>query len=366
INTLLTTLASVTVAATLMAATAMATESTQAQRDHRYFKVYNQIHGEFGNEAEFTTALKTLRDRYRDAYLAHTYDFSSSPWVTPEVREAWIQGYTGRGVTIEIRDDYVRRHPTIPSHGEGVELIISGGQLGETRFAGIAPDATIIRNRKIPGHYSDTVDIVNESNSSPVPSRIWANSIEAVQDANDAYYLEHYGPPLRRPRWFVHTDKVMDFKSAGNRANYTCLPGGKCTGSSISYLATDRTHADNVMLVGGLRRGANISARAGITRDYYMVDHTSYLFGWVENGVQRRRELSGSSAAVPTASAKAALIRCKFPTMNGPQILSLMKRTGHDMGATGVDNHWGCGRVNLTRALAEGSLPQTSRQTAAN
>ncbi len=332
--------------------------------DLHWFTIYSIVVENCGDNEYIGDVLRERRAHFRDRYLSHTYDFSASPWVTPEVREAWVQGYTGRGVTIEIRDDFQGTYSQSggrryywPAHGELVQLIISGGRLGNTTFTGIAPDATIIRRDKVTGQYTAGVDIVNESNSSqyrcPINS---ADIIEQTQAWWDTHYLPFVGTPLYENRTFAHLENLLVIKSAGNRGADTCLPGGYCTDSSLTLLR-ERDHAENAILVGALRFGNNISTKAGVTRDSYVVDTTRYELVWDEDGTRRQMRFGGASAAVPTVTGKAALIRSKFPTKTGPEVATLIQQTARDLGVSGVDDHWGNGQVNLTRALLQGEPP---------
>ena len=60
----------------------------------------------------------------------------------------------------------------------------------------------------------------------------------------------------------------------------------------------------------------------------------------------------GNSYAAPRAAGVGALIRHKFPNLNGSQAATVILHTADDLGATGVDEVYGHGKLNAGAALA--------------
>jgi len=63
-------------------------------------------------------------------------------------------------------------------------------------------------------------------------------------------------------------------------------------------------------------------------------------------------DVSGTSFATPRVAGAAALIRHKFPNLDGPALKQVLLQTATDLGATGVDDVFGHGRLNIMNALS--------------
>ena len=234
----------------------------------------------------------------------------------------------------------------IPSHGDHVSVIINGGRLPDSRqkFVGIAPLADVTqkqygRNTDLDGNLIDysEFDIINLSNSGGQRTVTQAG----LDDAR-AYRLT-------RP---IHSiEKTLYVKSHGNIL-HDCTIGTTCTASSLNIIA-DANRAAQTLLVGRIdNHNQVVSAKAGVAKDSYVVDYGAYNMHWRDSNGQRQRSFVGTSASVPTVVGKAAIIKSKFPNMNGAQLASIIKNTADDLGAPGVDDVYGHGRVNLSRALS--------------
>jgi len=67
----------------------------------------------------------------------------------------------------------------------------------------------------------------------------------------------------------------------------------------------------------------------------------------------------GTSFATPLAAGAAALVWSAKPVYTSTDVANALRNTADDLGATGPDNNFGYGRINLHRALryaAEGTL----------
>ena len=59
---------------------------------------------------------------------------------------------------------------------------------------------------------------------------------------------------------------------------------------------------------------------------------------------------AGTSFSAPAVSGVAALAKGRYPSMNGNQLRSHLKKTADDIGRRGPDNDFGHGRVNADKA----------------
>ena len=300
--------------------------------------------------------LRDKENRYARAYAVSKYgyhnirrsDATFGNWAGIDVKKAWTQGYDGSGVTVNIIDDWRDRHFTqwgyswdVPAHGKYVKSILSGDTIGRSTFIGIAPEAEVtetsmygLANAQSRYEY----DVVNMSYGATVNF----NSHEEYQDL-----LRTRGAPYSH----IDTDAVR-VVSAGNSRS-SCKPGGGCNSSAFEHVGSA---ADQTLVVGSITNGGNMrshSNKAGLMKDNYVVDVDNYHFKWTnEAGNNRQWASRGTSFAAPTVSGKVALMRHKYPNLNASQIVNIVKQTADDLGAPGVDEIYGHGRVNLTRALS--------------
>jgi subtilisin family serine protease len=63
----------------------------------------------------------------------------------------------------------------------------------------------------------------------------------------------------------------------------------------------------------------------------------------------------GTSMATPHVSGLAALLLAHFPTYSPAQVASAILDNAVDLGDTGWDQHFGCGRIDASQALALGA-----------
>ena len=110
----------------------------------------------------------------------------------------------------------------------------------------------------------------------------------------------------------------------------------------------DALHAPGLggkgLIVGGLGPDGDLlgfSNRAGGYAQHYVVALGASEFAgyW------------GTSFATPRASALAARLRQTWPNLKAEQVVDIIKRSATDMGALGVDDKYGWGRINFVRAF---------------
>ena len=105
---------------------------------------------------------------------------------------------------------------------------------------------------------------------------------------------------------------------------------------------------DRVMFVGALTddgsKLAYYSQPAGTPmQGDYLVAH---------DDIFQKGHGSGTSFAAPRVAGAAALVRHKFPSLDGPNLKSVLLMSADDLGETGVDAVFGHGRLNIMSALS--------------
>ncbi|MBI3675308.1 MAG: S8 family serine peptidase [Proteobacteria bacterium] len=90
-------------------------------------------------------------------------------------------------------------------------------------------------------------------------------------------------------------------------------------------------------------------------RDYFVVAPGYDIWSSVGNGTSTSAAygyLSGTSMASPYVAGVAAVIKGQWPNLTGAKIASIIFSTTDDVGPAGVDNTYGRGAVDITRAMA--------------
>jgi subtilisin family serine protease len=91
--------------------------------------------------------------------------------------------------------------------------------------------------------------------------------------------------------------------------------------------------------------GDHVSVAAPGTSIYSTLPYTGYSYGY----------LDGTSMATPFVAGLAALVYARFPTYTPDQAASAILDNAQDLGSTGWDIYYGCGRIDAFRALWEGA-----------
>ena len=149
----------------------------------------------------------------------------------------------------------------------------------------------------------------------------------------------------------IYNEKMLFVFAAGNGAQYW----GSAFVTECDYFATVYNRVRNqgyvigedTIFVGALSDQsstiANYSYQAGSMLNDFIVAHDDVLFSG---------DASGTSFAAPRVSGAAALVRQKFPNLTGIQIKQVLLQTATDLGASGPDNIYGYGKLNLENAMS--------------
>jgi hypothetical protein len=123
----------------------------------------------------------------------------------------------------------------------------------------------------------------------------------------------------------------------------TLFPGMVIIAGSVGTF--DRTS----QTTSGLDQISAFSNRAGSSANSTLFALGAGVKTINENG--ERYFYSGTSFSAPTITGAVALMAQLFPNLTGRQIVDLLFRTADDLGATGIDDVYGRGRLNITRAV---------------
>ena len=307
----------------LISNASLATDERRASITQNFYNLELWDNHAYGNK------IKTILANTYAAQKFGSEIVNNSKWITDEIKHAWTQGHTGEGVSINVVDNHRKYTRTRASHGASVKAV-AGGKINirGTKTIGIAPDADVTRTHMAGNTIfrSNTYDydIVNFSFVSD-------HGIDVATHRPTNYFRN------------VQTDALI-VKGAGNREN-NCKLDGKCSAYNLEL--TSNHLSDQTLIVGAVhsKTGNRYGTKAGILKDNFVVDDSFYT-------INANNWIGGTSSATPTVAGKAAIIKSKFPNLNGAGLANLIKTTADDLGAPGVDEIYGHGKVNLTRALS--------------
>ncbi len=152
--------------------------------------------------------------------------------------------------------------------------------------------------------------------------------------------------------------------SAGNDG--VTDPGAAVNPDLLAQIAVEPIARGLVLIAGATDSSqmlADFSNKAGNGAAQYLTALGVRIQANDENGVAFR--WSGTSFSAPVISGAVALLAQAFPNLTGAQIVDLLFRTTTDLGATGIDNVYGRGELNIARAFAPQGQTSLGSSTAA-
>ena len=240
-------------------------------------------------------------------------------------------------------------------HGTFVASLLAGERDG-IGMHGVAFDADLMLLQGIDGDFDG-----------PIVGR-WSDSTARAREAGarvinhswNLYYhsgsfLDDYSAAEASSQ--LGSQIVSELRTARDSGMVTVFAAGN-DGASQPNVAASMPHwwsdlASSWLTVVALDENGSIagySNRCGDARDFCISAPGTGLVGAKSGGGYMRT--SGSSAAAPIVSGAVATIASQFPEMSSGEIVSLLKDTAHDLGATGVDAVYGHGLLQLSDAMA--------------
>jgi hypothetical protein len=281
---------------------------------------------------------------------------------------AWADGWTGSGVKVGIADSF-NSNGQIDSHGDWVALItnsvapeasmsfaniLGSGGCGGISLTQLATNITAAYD----SFESNGYHIVNNSwgieratrncDGSYSGSLMSLSDWNTLVDANVLAALTSSATPYDSDMLFIY--------AAGNSGNV--CPGGRLENCNLFAAIFDgirdagTSGGHRIMYVGALNDAGNslttYSLKAGDMKEDFIVANDNILTSG---------DADGTSFAAPRVAGAAALLRHKFPNLNGSAIKQILLQTATDMGTSGVDATYGYGRLNIPNAMSpQGSV----------
>lgn len=269
-------------------------------------------------------------------------------------RAQWDAGWTGKDVKVGIIDQF-SDNDTIDSHGDKVSLVVNS----------VAPEADLLTRHStlistdIQAGWTDMSNngyhIVNNSFGRARVSHI-DGSVDSSFDADVTSWVNNR---FKITGSATYDDDMLFIFAAGNSGDL--CPDRRiheCTFRAAvlhGQRAAGETDTEAYMWIGSLTDDGTglteYSHSAGDMANDFMVAHDDVL---------AQGDGAGTSFAAPRVAGAAALVRHKFPLLNGMELKALLLHTAEDMGAPGPDAVYGHGKLDLENTLSPQGMPTSS------
>lgn len=280
---------------------------------------------------------------------------------------AWDDGWTGSGVKVGIADSF-NNNGQVDAHGDWVSLVTNS----------VAPEATMSLANVLGsggcGGISLTQLMTNitaaydsfETNGYHIVNNSWGieratrncdGSYSSLISTSDWNYLVDASVQAALTSSATPYDSDMLFIYAAGNSGNVCT-SGRLENCNLFAAIFDGIRdagvsgGHRVMYVGALNDAGNAlttySLKAGdMMGDFIVANDDILTYG----------DAAGTSFAAPRVAGAAALLRHKFPNLNGSALKQILLQTATDMGTPGVDATYGYGKLNIPNAMSpQGSV----------
>jgi subtilisin family serine protease len=266
-------------------------------------------------------------------------------WMSPEVADAWKQGYKGSGVTVTVVDDFRSNQGLYGNLGQGTQLLRHGEwTLKEASM--IAPSATLRSqdfNSGTTVALNRGLNVLNLSYGMYAAAGLTPSQIG--WSAQETCIIS-----------YAQTGKAVISKAAGNDA---VAIGAANASGNVDYLNVSLKGAQSAIYVGALNTNGTTSAPASLAS----YSNTPGADATVQNqflvvGVDGAKTgLYGTSFAAPIITGYSAILGSKFTKATATQITNQLLNTARQDTISNYNaaTH-GRGEASITRALAPISI----------
>ncbi len=285
---------------------------------------------------------------------------------------AYQRGATGAGVTLGIIDSGLDTRTGLfngrvssasadvagsrgtgdeDGHGTAVAFTAAGGRGGDLA-QGVAFDSTLLILRADqPGSCSGTAPGNGLGGSCSFSSDAIARGLDTARVAGARIVNISLGSNDTPPAALLAA--IGRATAAGMIIVIAAGNDGESNPTLMAQIANNTSVArGQVIIAGSVGQTGTISSfsnRAGQSAAHYLSALGERVEAPDETGA--RYLWSGTSFAAPQISGAAALLAQAFPNLTGAQIADLLLRTARDSGATGTDDVYGRGTLDLTAAF---------------
>ncbi len=299
---------------------------------------------------------------------------SSLPVATTDtgVAAIWDSGWSGKNVKVALVDNFTGSTlpggaPGLVTHGDSTRAIVAQmapeADIGihdiSLSFSGAGIDVIRELDNRAKGAYDALENsghlIVNSSFGFDPYRRISVGG-QIDQNILDDYVTTQLAQPgflkIMRPAADGNSyDENMLFVFSAGNSGAKCSTGiDQCRISAralVELRKIDTDAGDRVIYVGALEDEQNVMASysfvAGKLKNDFIVAH---------DDVWQPGDAKGTSFSAPRVTGAATLLRHKFPNLDGPALKQVILQTADDLGAPGVDEVFGHGKLNVPNAMS--------------
>lgn len=265
-------------------------------------------------------------------------------WMSPEVGDAWNQGYKGQKVTIQVIDDFKSNSRFSGNFGTGT-LTQRHGEWTRLEASLVAPSATMVST-----DYNGTRAIS------------LARGLNVLNLSYGVYAADGYSQISwdKLQQSIINSAKngtAIVSKAAGNDS--VAVGAARPSDGKVDYLNRALTGTSSALFVGALN--SNGTTLSPATLAYYSNtagDNVAVQNNFLVVGVEGSKTgLYGTSFAAPIVSGYGAILGSKFTAATPTQIVNQLLSTARtDTLANYSAAVYGKGEASLTRALAPISI----------
>lgn len=265
-------------------------------------------------------------------------------WMSPEVGDAWAQGYKGKGATITVIDDFTSNWG-LYGNLSGTTELLRHGEWTRKEASMVAPSARMRSQDFNSGSrvsLNRGLNILNLSYGMMAPAG-YATVNWSAQETSIISYAKN--------------GSAVIAKAAGN--DHGVAVGSPNSNGQLDYLNRDLIGAQSAIFVGALSTNGTTAAPASIASYSNIAGtRTDVQKQFLVVGVDGQKTgLYGTSFAAPIVSGYAAIIGSKFTRATPTQITNQLLNTARTDTVAGYNAAiHGRGEASLTRALAPVSI----------
>jgi subtilisin family serine protease len=262
-------------------------------------------------------------------------------WMSPEIVDAWEQGWLGQTARIVVVDQFSGLRRITGNLGTGT-YELRHGEWVSMQAGMIAPSATIVDyNFNQTSRIALDADLLNVLNLS-----------YGFYSRSDVTWSQQEGSIID----YARSGAAVVVKAAGNDQVAVGTPRGD---GSNDYLNTDLIGAEAAIFVGALDRNGTTTDQGSLAwYSNFAGSNVTVQNQFLSVGVlSTQTQLSGTSFAAPIVSGYAAVLGSKFPDASPTEIVNQLLMTARTDTIHNYDvTLHGRGEASISRALAPVSI----------
>lgn len=266
-------------------------------------------------------------------------------WMSPEIKDAWAQGYKGQGTTITVIDDFRSNYGYYGNLGDGRRLL----RHGEWTFKEI-------------GMLAPSASMKQDDFSTAQQVRLYSG-LNVLNMSYGMYASASYS--LNQIGWSAQESSIISYAKNGQAiavkaaGNDSVAIGGVNGDGKKDFLNLALAGAQSMIYAGALDRNGTLTNKANLASySNFAGDNATVQKNFLVAGVRGDLTgLYGTSFAAPVISGYASVLGSKFTKATPTAITNQLLNTARQDTINGynIAIH-GRGEASLTRALAPVSI----------